>query len=111
MPAFTLDTLLDRTRPRPRPSDPGNGPVAIPHRPRPSLDRDLPIAMLLVTLVKTCDCGRVHRCPNDYVLAKYSTTEMSFRYSRAQASDLLHLPREHQERTLRIPFCEDCFSA
>lgn len=73
-------------------------------------------AVVLVTTVYTCECGRVYRSPNPHVLVRYDRHgfENSIHYSRATIasfSTLAALPREHKLLERTVPYCEACFEA
>lgn len=107
-------------------------PATIPrHQPRPlaALERDSalattlaerfvkpaapPSALVLWVTVATCACGRVYRLPPAHALIKYAENEHSFHYRRdddALAALPPALPREVREKSVVIPFCEECFA-
>jgi hypothetical protein len=71
-----------------------------------------PSALVLWVTVATCDCGRVHRQAAPHVLLRYSENEHSFHLRRADTAldaAALALPREVREKSVSVPFCEECF--
>lgn len=126
-PAFTLDTLVARARatqsaparraskpqaPRPAPRPLADLERASSLAPRPDAPPPTrPVALALWITVATCACGRTHRLPPMYALAKYAENAHSVHYSRADADALGDLPREIREKPVAIPFCEACFTS
>lgn len=71
-----------------------------------------PSALVLVTTVYTCECGRVYRSPNPHVLVRYDEKgyQNSVHYSRSSVSPYFSLKREHKVIERTVPWCEACFS-
>lgn len=70
-----------------------------------------PSALVLVTTVYTCECGRVYRSPNPHVLVRYDEKgyQNSVHYSRSSVSPYFSLKREHKVIERTVPWCEECF--
>lgn len=105
-----FDTLIERaSAPLPRRLP---DPPPIPRAP-PAARIDPPQAIVLVTTVATCSCGRTHRMPNNAVLVRYDEHGLSnsIHYKREDVErDLfMRLPRERKEHSISVPMCEDCF--
>lgn len=105
-----LDVLIERsTRPLLRRLP---DPPPIPRAP-PAARIDPPQAIVLVTTVATCQCGRIHRMPNNAVLVRYDEHGLSnsIHYKREDVErDLfMRLPREHKTHAISVPMCEGCF--
>jgi hypothetical protein len=108
---ISLDTLIARATPTPR-ALPASDPARVYRPPPPRIDP--PLAVVLVTTVATCECGRIHRMPNTSCLVRYDTSGMSnsvnFRRADIEGNPaFMRLPREHKEHTISVPFCEGCF--
>lgn len=113
---ISLDTLLARTAPAPRPAArPAvrSNIVTEDDSLQPWLGAskaDRPTALILPITLIECACGSVQRVCSAYVLARYEANGHSFRYQRAELdATTLALPREKREHHLSIPFCEECF--
>jgi hypothetical protein len=109
---ISLDTLVARARPAPRPA-PATPPAPRSYAP-PAATIEQPRAVVLVTTVATCECGRVHHLPNTSVLVRYDHAGMAnsvhYRRAEVEASAVnMHLPRERKEHAITVPFCEGCF--
>jgi len=73
-----------------------------------------PRAIVLVTTVYTCECGKVYRSPNPTVMLRYDTKgyENSVHYRRQDLERVANpslLPHEHKLLSRTVPFCEECF--
>ena len=70
-----------------------------------------PKALVLVVIVSRCECGAVHRSPNQNTLVRYDNAgrENSVQFTRRDAARFSMLPREVREHVVSVPYCEACF--